>query len=226
MPEPDFLEITLPDRHVCLLVDDGSPIAPNLAKLLEENGQKVVVLSFPESLVAKQYPLPEGVDRLVLENMSEEHLQQQLAKIGNIYGSIAALIHLHPQFSSDCSNDLCFLEADRAIVKHLFLVAKHLKQSLNRSATKGFSCFLTVAHLDGEFGLGGTTNYSPISAGLFGLTKTLNQEWKKVFCRAIDLSPELTIENSVRSIFAELHDPNRIYIETGYSLNGRTTITI
>jgi NAD(P)-dependent dehydrogenase (short-subunit alcohol dehydrogenase family) len=220
------LEIALPDRHVCLLIDDGSPIAPNLAKLLKEKGWNVVTLSFPQSLVAKQYPLPEGVDRLVLENMSEEHLQQQLAKIAEIYGSIAALIHIHPQFSGNRSNDLCFSEEDRAIVKHLFFVAKHLKQSLNRSATKGFSCFLTVAHLDGEFGLGGTTNYSPIGAGLFGLTKTLNQEWKKVFCRAIDLNPELNIENAVRSIFAELHDPNRLLCEIGYSLNGRKTLIV
>jgi hypothetical protein len=220
------LEIKLPDRHVCLLVDDGSLTTPNLAKLLEENGWNVVALSFPESLVPRQYPLPEGVDRLILENMSEEHLQRQLGKIERIYGSIAVAIHLHPRFSSDRSNDLCFQEADRAIVKHLFLVAKHLKQPLNRSATQGYSCFLTVTRLDGAFGLGRTANYSPIGAGLFGLTKTLNQEWKKVFCRAIDLSPELSVENSVLSIFAELHDSNRIYVEVGYTLNDRITLNV
>jgi NAD(P)-dependent dehydrogenase (short-subunit alcohol dehydrogenase family) len=197
-----------------------------LTQLLSENGWNPVVLSMPKFLVAQSYPLPTDVERLVLENLSEEHLQQQLANIARVYGSIAALIHLHPQFISDRQMEIDFVEADRAIVKQVFLLAKHLKKSLQLAAEQGYSCFLSVAHLDGAFGLGQETNFSPISAGLFGLTKTLDREWTKVFCRAIDLSPELSIEESVQSIFAELHDPNRNLLEVGYSPKGRTILTI
>jgi hypothetical protein len=59
---------------------------------------------------------------------------------------------------------------------------------------------------------------------LFGLTKSLGQEWPDVHCRALDLSPELDPEQAVCSILSELHDPNRLLVEVGYSPVGRVTL--
>ena len=81
-----------------------------------------------------------------------------------------------------------------------------------------------MARLDGEFGLGQKTNFGAIGAGLFGLTKSLNQEWESVFCRAIDLSPDLDAETSAQHILAELHDPNLLVVEVGYNSQGRVTL--
>ena len=50
----------------------------------------------------------------------------------------------------------------------------------------------------------------PVSGGLFGLTKTLNLEWDDVFCRAVDLQPEMDPELAAKYIVAELSDPNRL----------------
>lgn len=183
-------------------------------------------MSFPKSVVAAQTALPEGIPRVMLNDLSEAHLQQQLATIAVDYGPIAAFIHLHPAMPSEPNtqaSDCLFAEAEAAIVKQVFFIAKHLKESLNRAAEQGRSCFLTVAHLDGELGLAGQINFGAIGGGLFGLTKALNREWSTVFCRAIDLSPELSASTSAQHILAELYDPNQLIAEVGYSTQRRTT---
>lgn len=220
------METTLPDYHICLLTDDGSLTTSKLARSLTEQGWKTIVLSFPQSLIKKQSSLPDGVERLVLPDLSETSLKKHLATITNTHGLIGAFVHLHPWYELDKNDEICFLETDKAIVKHIFFMAKYLKKSLNHSANLGYGCFLTAARLDGVFGLGKKFNFSSISAGLFGLTKSLNWEWKSVFCRAIDLSPELDAERSARYLIAELHDPNRCLTEVGYSSQGRITLTI
>ncbi|AFZ24743.1 polyketide-type polyunsaturated fatty acid synthase PfaA [Cylindrospermum stagnale PCC 7417] len=224
LPRPDFLEFSLPEGHIGLITDDGSLTTAKLAYSLIEQGWKVVVLSFPLSLVASQVPLPTGVTRVTLANLSEEHLQQQLQAIANHCGAIAAFIHLHPLFAAENTGKLSYPEVEKAIVKHVFLIAKHLKQSLNTAADQGRSCFCTVAHLDGAFGLKHQQNFSPIAAGLFGLTKSLRWEWPKVFARAIDLNPTLDPHQSAEYIIAELHDSNRYIAEVGYSSQGRVTL--
>ncbi len=195
-----------------------------LAQSLTEKGWKVVVLSFPHAVVKEKYPLPDRVDRVVLDDLSEKNLEQKLEMIMNSYGPIAAFVHIHPRTETN-QNHIHYLEEEKSIVKHIFLMAKHLKKSLNGAASKGRSSFYSVARLDGAFGLERKVNFNPIGAGLFGLTKALRFEWESVFCRAIDLSPSLDAEQSVNYIVAELHDPNRYIPEVGYSSQGRVTPT-
>ncbi|NEO76984.1 type I polyketide synthase [Moorena sp. SIO4G3] len=225
LPEPDSLDFALPDKHIVLLTDDGSLTTSKLAQSLTDRDWKVVVLSFPQSLIAEQPPLPKGVSRIVLNDLSEEHLKQQLAAITANYGSVAAFIHLNPAIGTGPNHGIRFLDLEKALVKQVFLIAKHLKPSLNQAARQGRSCFMTVARLDGAFGLAQNVNFGAIGAGLFGLTKTLNLEWESVFCRGIDLSPELSAEGSAQYIMAELHDPNHYITEVGYSSLGRVTLS-
>ena len=85
---------------------------------------------------------------------------------------------------------------------------------------------MVVVRMDGEFGLGNRIDFDPISGGLFGLVKTLNLEWESVFCRAVDISPELDNENAIRRIIAELHDPNRLITEVAYNPQERSTLVV
>ncbi|MEA5617311.1 beta-ketoacyl synthase N-terminal-like domain-containing protein [Cronbergia sp. UHCC 0137] len=218
LPRPDFWETKLPEGHIGLITDDGSLITSKLAHGLIEQGWKVVVLSFPQTVIPEQLPLPAGVTRVTLANMSEEHLQQQLEAISTHCGKIGTFIHLHPQLGEN-------RETEKAITKYIFLLAKHLKISLNNAANlEGKVSFCTVVHLDGAFGLGHKENISVIGAGLFGLTKSLRWEWPKVFTRAIDLNPNLEPDQSAEYIVAELHDSNRYIGEVGYSSQGRVTL--
>jgi acyl carrier protein len=222
LPEPDFWECQLPEGHIGLITDDGSLTTTKLVHELIDKGWKLVVLSFPQSIVPERSPLPAGVTRINLANMSEEHLQLLLQSISVQYGKVGAFIHLHPCFST---TNLAYLETEKVIVKHIFLIAKHLKQSLNNAANlEGRVSFCTVVHLDGAFGLEHTENFGIIGGGLFGLTKSLRWEWPKVFLRAIDLSPKLEPHQSAEYIVAELYDSNRYIGEVGYGPKGRVTL--
>jgi hypothetical protein len=144
------------------------------------------------------------------------------------YGSIGTFIHLHPRSPLDQDRDLSSSKIDKAIVRHVFLLAKHLKPTLTAGQSErrnGRNSFLSATWLDGAFGLTRSADFSAIAGGLFGLTKTLSHEWPAVFCRGLDFSPELETEAVVDAILAEMHDPNLAIAEVGYSAQGRTTLT-
>lgn len=216
--------MSLPSPYLCLITDDGSSTVFHLAHSLRQKDWQVVVLSFPPSLLPEGGSLPTEVHRVVLEDFSEAHLQQQLETISATYGLIGTFIHLHPRFPVTQTQDICYHQTDKSVLQQVFLMAKYLKSSLNEAAHSGRSSFITAARLDGAFGLSDQSQFSVIPAGLFGLTKSLNQEWSKVFCRAIDLSPALSAEVSAQRILAELHDPNLTITEVAYGSQGRTTL--
>jgi acyl carrier protein len=231
LPAPDTLDFILPDGHVCLISDDGTPVTPALAQALMDKGWPVVVLRFPVEIVPGRQPLPEGAMNVDVAELSETALQAGLAQVASQYGPVAIFIHLTQagqsaeQISRD-TNGLGFMEADKSLVKMVFLAAKHLKPALNEAAEKGRAAFMTVTRLDGEFGLSELADFTPINGGLFGLVKTLNLEWDAVFCRAVDLSPDLDTERVVACILAELEDPNRLVTEVGYTQNERSTLIV
>ncbi len=214
--EPDFSEFKLPEGQICLLTDDGTNTTVELARSLQSRGLQVIVMSFPGYIVPSQNWPDNGIKRIMLNDLSETHLQEQLA-----IGQIAAFIHLSPcrQIPTNSSvQDILNVEADKALLKYVFLLAKHLKKSHLRT-------FMTIARLDGMLGL--NNSEAPlIQGGLFGLTKTLGQEWPSVFCRAVDLAPSLQPQKTVKYILAEFHDfNNRLITEVGYTqTNTRVTL--
>ena len=222
LPPPDSLDFALPEGYVTVITDDGSLTTSQLAQSLSDRGGKVVILSFPPSIVPQQSPLPAGVNRVVLADMTEELLQHKLSAIATHFGNIGAFIHIHPLFTPN--QQPAYIPQEKAIVKHIFFIAKHLQQSLNQLAHYERSCFLSVTRLDGAFGLEHSVNFPVIGAGLFGLTKSLHWEWPRVFTRAIDLSPSLNPQISAAHIIAEMHDPNLYITEVAYGSQGRVTL--
>ena len=224
LPTPDYLELAWPSDQICLLTNDGTSTTTALAKRLVEQGWKVVVLNFPTVAMAQALA---QLDQVHLIDFSESHLKQQLAAITDNYGPIGAFIYLNP-CRQDFQDNILAQDSEKSLLKSVFLIAKLLKSSLNEPARRSF--FVTVTRLDGELGLGQNTDYqrnqSVITGGLFGLTKTVNREWDGVFCRAIDLNPELGAERAAQLIIAELHEPNLLITEVGYSLQEERTTLI
>ena len=217
LPPPDALQFQFPAGHACLITDDGTPLAAGLAQALLERGWPVVVLRFPSQLVSQRLALPDGAVIIELEGASEAHLQASLQAAAQRVGPAAVFIHLAPTAHSTAPGALAFSDAEKTLLKLVFLAAKHLKAPLTAAAEQGRAAFMTVTSLDGEFGLGEGVDYTPVNGGLFGLVKTLNLEWESVFCRAVDLSPTLKPAQAVDCILAELYDPNRLLIEVGYN---------
>lgn len=226
LPAPDMLTFNLPEGHVCLMTDDGTPVTSALAEALLARGWPVVVLRFPLEIAGAGQALPEKAALVTLDEMSEAHLQSCLSEIAENHGPVGVFIHLAPCQKVEDVVAVSFPETEKALMKLVFLVAKHLKTPLNNAAQKGRSAFMTVTRMDGAFGLGQGTEYAPVNGGLFGLVKTLNLEWEPVFCRAVDLSPALDTDRVVECILVELQDPNRLLIEVGYTPDERSTLTI
>jgi hypothetical protein len=232
LPPPDILASSLPEGYICLITDDGTDLAPTLAGELDGRGWKVVVLSYGTLLRHNRqnghsYEMP--VQQVVMDEMSEDYLQKKLEEIAATFGPVGAVIHLNPRLDSGVWESVeSGLPGDREklVVKHVFLLAKHLKETLNHAAEKGRSIFMSVTRLDGEFGLSSEADFNPISGGLFGLVKTLNLEWEPVYCRAVDLDPVYDAQESTKRVIAELYDPNRLISEVGYSPRGRFTLVV
>ncbi len=224
LPVPDFLEFIPGDHPVCLLTDDGSAATSHLAKALRDEGWQVVVLRFPKYVVGKKSRLPESIKSVTLENLDESHLKQQLTAISSGFGPVGAFIHLQPKDQLIQRGNEGEVDSARSIIKSIFFLAKYLKASLTEAARNQRACFLTVSRLDGQLGLAHETEFDPVPGGLFGLTKTLNLEWSHVFCRALDLAPSLSAVQVAKYVIEELHDPNRLIIEIGRGIKGRTTL--
>jgi acyl carrier protein len=224
LPRPDAIALQVAPGSVCLLTDDGTAVTPYLAQALSSQGWKVVVLSYPEHLVDCKSELPQDVQRVQLKEASELSMKLLLEEVGNNFGQVGMFIHLNPCIPT--TPGTLFSEAGKELSRQVFLAAKHLKEPLNRAVAHGRAAFVTVARLDGAFGLEGNACSDPSAGGLFGLVKSLNLEWDPVFCRAIDLSPDLSPEQSVASILAELSDPNRLIAEVAYNPRGRFTLVI
>jgi hypothetical protein len=221
---PDYWDFPITPHETCLLTDDGSLTTTKVAQCLLGRGWQVVVLSFPTSLISQRPSLPTTVRRVVLDNLSEEHLQEQLTEIVKTYGSITTFIHLHPVSEQLCPETINLIKPNKAILKQVFLLAKHLKSSLTE-VDRGRSCFMTLVRMDGKFGLSKQENFNATSGGLFGLTKTLNLEWPSVFCRSLDISPQIDAATTAQIVLAELYDPNALIQEVSYTTKGRFTLT-
>ena len=103
-------------------------------------------MSFPGSIIPQKLPLSKEIKRMILVDLTEEHLKQQLDSVINNNGLIGAFIHLNPITVSATKA--------KTILKHIFLMAKLLKISLNEISKSQRSWFITVTHLDGRLGLG------------------------------------------------------------------------
>jgi polyketide-type polyunsaturated fatty acid synthase PfaA len=223
LPVPDELESRLLDGWSCVITDDGTATAAILAHSLAERGWQPVVLRLPAALIGERPALPRGIGRVALAELGEQQIDQALQTIADSYGPIGAFIHLHPHHAAGNGAAL-FSEAEQQIVRGVFLAARRLQPSLTQAARNGWAAFLTVTRLDGALGTAMQHDISPLGGGLFGLTKSLRQEWPGVFCRAVDLSPEIAPEQAAHLIAAELSDPDLRLAEVGHGPHGRVTL--
>ncbi|MGW4767313.1 SDR family NAD(P)-dependent oxidoreductase [Nocardia sp. NPDC004278] len=94
-------------------------------------------------------------------------------------------------------------------------LAHTTQRTLEQAAARGRAAFLTVSRVDGLLGLSGTVDAAGLLGGLPGLVKTLAIEAPSLFCRALDLSPELAVEQAVARVLDELADADTGTAEVG-----------
>ena len=178
---------------------------------------KVVVLNLPNI----SNPVIENA--VSLDRSSDEAVGVAISEVLNKFGKTGSFIHLHPHFEFQNGHFSQHFKQEREIVKTVFLLAKHLQAPLNELGQTQRSGFLTVTRMDGKLGQGKRGNVSVIGGGLPGLVKSLNLEWSPVFCRALDIQPELPVDQIAAQVVSELHDINVKAVEVAFSEEGRKT---
>lgn len=214
------MELQLPPGHCVLVVDNGSPLGPVLAEELTQAQWPVVVWLWSDRGSDRARAFPSAAGCIMISEFSEDMIVQNLATLAEHYGPLAVCIYLQPATSGPA----LATEPGMAWLRQAFLLSKHLQSVLHRAATQGFSAFLGVTQMDGILGLSGAATVSPTAGGLFGLLKSLKQEWNSVVCRALDVSPTLDASQAAKAILAELHDPNQLLREVGVGEAGRHTL--
>lgn len=217
MPAADYLEFTLPDTHCVLVSNEGSPLSTNLIQKLKAKGNRVVALNL------SGVPNPISDNAITLLDVSDKSIENAIESVRRQYGKIGTFIHLHPHFEFEQGHFTQHFKAEKAIVKTLFFLAKHLQKDLNELGQNQRANFLTVSRMDGQLGQGKRGNTSIIAGGIPGLVKCLNLEWSPVFCRSLDIQPEMPVEQMTQNIIAELHDPNVSVVEVAISQELRQT---
>jgi len=220
LPQPDFYDFKIPSTHCILLTNDGSELTQKVLAKLSANDCKVAVLNLPN------IPNPININAVNLTATTDAAIAETLEKVRGEYGEIGSFIHLHPHFEFQNGNFVQHFKTERSIVKTVFFLAKHLKQSLNDLGEQQRAAFMTVTRMDGKLGMGKRGNVSVIGGGIKGLVKCLNLEWSSVFCRAVDIQPELSKEVIADQVIAEFHDANLNYTEVAFSEEGRQTTCV
>ena len=208
-----------------LITDNGSDRPEKLSQYFSEKQLRVGLIHFDDPPKNPEKSSDEGVTHYYISKPVDGEVQACMDTLIQETKDISAFIHLSP-ISKDKGSELISLsESNSRILKTVFLIARHLGKPLSNSAKDGHSAFLTITNMDGQLGLDGYQSHDPISGGYAGLTKSLRLEWPAVFCRSIDVHPDIDTKTFVDIINSEMHDPDSSLAEVGYTSNGRYTLS-
>jgi len=199
------------------VTNDGSELTTQVISTLKEKGNKVAVLN----LNGINNPITENA--INLTDSSDQSVATAIQTVQSNYGKIGGFVHLHPHFEFQKPNFTQHFEAERAVLKTLFFIAKHVQKDLNELGENQRANFITCTRMDGKLGQGKRGNTSVVGGGITGLVKCLNLEWSPVFCRAVDIQPELSTVQMTNQLMAEYHDADVSIVEVAYSEDGRKT---
>jgi len=220
LPEADRLDFKVSQSRPIVVTDEGTELTSQFVTALTQEGWNVVLWQFPETLIsAKKREIPKTVIQVQQEDESLDSIKSLADKIRDQHGVISGFIHLHPLQDSKES----FLKSERDLVKQIFFLSGVIKADITTINPGSRSLFLTVTRIDGQLGLKNHHSFQE-SSGFSGLVKTLHWEWPDVFCRALDLDPELTQSDQISSILNEIQDLDLSMVEVGLGSQGRVTI--
>ena len=138
------------------------------------------------------------------------------SKTAKMPPSLSGLVLLAPRVT----------DANFRLNRRAFAWLKLVGSKLRQTGRAGGAVFVTVARLDGAFGLANLAIESdPSQGGLAGLVKTARHEWPEVACKAIDLDPAFnTASNAAAALADEMLSVGPI--EVGIARTHRCTLDL
>ncbi|MET7995423.1 SDR family NAD(P)-dependent oxidoreductase [Amycolatopsis sp. NPDC005232] len=186
LPDIDRLEQPFAEGRTALVVDHGDVAAQVLAAGLELHGWTVRTVSVPAG------------DGGGMSTWDSAAIEQTLAQ--GVGERLDLCLTVLP-------SDAHWGEGARLLADTI-LTAKLVRERLDRTAATGTrAAFVTVTRLDGALGhRGDRPAAAALVGGVGGLVKTFALESPGLFCRALDLAPELGDDVLAETLVAELAD--------------------
>ena len=219
-----FSDQTTSCSRPILVLDDGTGLTTEIARTLCRNGHRVVVVGV--SGVAHS-PKCESAMYHRLDSLDESGVKAFLDQFADAKGFIGLE-----------NESLYALHGYTKALGLLVLFAKHISPALRNSESSNIrNFFVCVTRLDGRLGVQSEfTSVGEHSRGVvdtvqfvqrgavLGLCKSLDLEWSNVFCRGVDVHPNITVDVASNIVLDELFCSNTAIREVGY-LNAATRLT-
>ncbi|BBB47629.1 type I polyketide synthase [Pelolinea submarina] len=230
LPKPDQVAFEYPQGSSIVLTDDGSQRTQALTKALQAKGLGVSLIHIGKNgktaAADASGETSSDVKQYRLSAVNDEAVQALMEQIIAENDKLVGFVHLEPSHNGNGKKAIDISEKNAEALKSVFLMARHLKAPLAQAAGQARTAFLTVTQMDGQFGLNGTKSSDPYPGGFAGLTKTLRLEWPTVYCRALDIHPEVDAQEAAEVILDEIHDADLRLTEVGYTPTGRFTVAL
>ncbi|PHM72636.1 type I polyketide synthase [Xenorhabdus sp. KJ12.1] len=222
LPMPERLQDVFASPKCWLIVDEetaGSTCADtcantcmnSIAESLKTQGQRVVIMSLRRDQASMN---------------DESLLDAALTDIEQQHGPIDGVIYLQAVKQQVKGLTDVFSEQDYRSVETTFLLAKRLQGSLTGDGKRS-GYFMVIMRGDGELLTSGREYLPVVSAGITGLTKSLNIEWVNVFCRTVDIDTRIKDSDVAKIVMEELQDSRTEIGEIGRGMNNeRMTLSL
>jgi NAD(P)-dependent dehydrogenase (short-subunit alcohol dehydrogenase family)/acyl carrier protein len=223
LPKPDTLVIPWGKEDTILITDNGSTLVHNLIEALLKLSVNIVLIHFPKNVVAKTTnDAIKNVEHIQLDTISDEQVHNAfnsvIQKGKHITGVICTAENV-------IANAYKSIDKDVAFIKLSFFIAKHYGiHTVPKEVIHARKFFVTLSQIDGYLGCKNKDNHSLIQGGHNGLIKTIALEWGNMFCRSIDVLPNMDTTLAASLIMRELQDPNNKLREVGITETERHTI--
>lgn len=212
-------------RPVTLLTDDERGVGRILADELRKQGQAVALVRLGEETRETER------GSYTANLASPEAITELLETIRRRQGPIDGIIHLLPLRGDGHFDQMDFAgwrQRLRLETKSLFSLVKGVSADLDGDgATPAvFRYVVAATSMGGAFGNGRSTEtngFFPGQGGIFGLLKTLAQEFPDVRTKAVDVDPQEPVEALAAHVLAEVTESDGD-LEIGYSGSSRLTL--
>ena len=104
-----------------------------------------------------------------------------------------------------------------------FTLLKAFAEDLSQSAGEGGGRIFAVTFLDGRYGFAASHSFSPESAGVLGVIKSMAMEYPLVHPRCIDVDPAMGADIAAAKLWEEIQADEPL-METGLDMQGRWKI--
>jgi NAD(P)-dependent dehydrogenase (short-subunit alcohol dehydrogenase family) len=210
-------------HRVTLLTDDERGVCPILAEELARRGHEVARVRLGEE--TREIEPGRYTGNLV----SPEAASELLDVVRRRQGPIGGIVHLLPLRSDARFDEMDFgawRQRLKVETKSLFFLLKGLSADVEGAAQGGPDFVVAATAMGGTFGndRGAEMNgFFPGQGAIYGLLKTLAQEWPEVHVKVVDLNLQESLEALAAHLLVEVTEGDG-ELEVGYNGSRRFTL--